>query len=352
MGELTLEKVQAELTVSDRHAYFEQRIFVLSPFGTPLTTLLLFVLFAGSFLLCATVEHQPLLVQTATSVTLDQRARVALTLSLLLVTVLGIQRYTRVRERAELASAATIFRGGLATVGRVAVLTPAGAHLGLASLIGLVIGIGLSWLALLHDAHFSTAPLTIGWYVVIICLLTMSFARGVELTRQGSKSGIAAVENELVIDLLRIDRLSFLGRSAARFALIWFAIGAVSCLFFVSNGISMFTVGLIAMMLLIGASTFFGMMERVHRRIKAVKAEELERIRHQIDGLRDQAAHDASAAARLQGLLAYETRITAAPEWPFDQPTLVRLCASALILTLPWFGQAIAADLIAHLGTS
>jgi hypothetical protein len=94
------------------------------------------------------------------------------------------------------------------------------------------------------------------------------------------------------------------------------------------------------------------MMERVHRRIKAVKAEELERIRHQIDGLRDQAAHDASAAARLQGLLAYETRITAAPEWPFDQPTLVRLCASALILTLPWFGQAIAADLIAHLGTS
>jgi hypothetical protein len=48
-------------------------------------------------------------------------------------------------------------------------------------------------------------------------------------------------------------------------------------------------------------------------------------------------------------LLAYEARIEAVPEWPFDQTTLYRVCASALILTVPWFGQAIAGYVIEHL---
>jgi hypothetical protein len=89
-------------------------------------------------------------------------------------------------------------------------------------------------------------------------------------------------------------------------------------------------------------------MERVHRKIRAAKHAELERIRGQIDTLRESAVNDPSCATRLQGLLAYETRIAAAPEWPFDQTTLVRVCASALILTVPWFGQAIAAYVVEH----
>jgi hypothetical protein len=58
---------------------------------------------------------------------------------------------------------------------------------------------------------------------------------------------------------------------------------------------------------------------------------------------------DDHAATRLHGLLAYEKRITEAPEWPFDQTTLLRVGASTLILTVPWFGQAIAAYVVDHL---
>ena len=53
---------------------------------------------------------------------------------------------------------------------------------------------------------------------------------------------------------------------------------------------------------------------------------------------------------RLQGLLAYEARIQAVHEWPFDQTTLVRVLASAFILTVPWFGQAIVQYFVEHLG--
>lgn len=351
MADISLEQVQADLSASDRKAYFEQRVFVLSPFNTFVTATLLFLGVAGSFALIAGIEGLNIVTTAPDGMTIDNRARIAFILSLMLATVLGIQRHVRVRERGELALAATIYRDGLSTMRRIAALTPPNAHLGIASLAGLLLGGIISWLAFVRDPAFASHPLILCWFSIVVTLLTMSFTRGIELTRQGSKSGVAAIESDLVIDLLRIDRLSFLGRSAARFALIWFTIGAVSCLFFVSNGITKFTVSLIAVLLLIGALTFFGMMERVHRRILIAKQHELERVRTQIDFVRSEALADAGAAQRLQGLLAYEARIAAAPEWPFDQTTLVRLCASALILTLPWFGQAIAAYLIEHLGS-
>jgi hypothetical protein len=139
------------------------------------------------------------------------------------------------------------------------------------------------------------------------------------------------------------------GRSAARFALIWFTVSAVACLFFIGNGLNAFTIAMLATFLALGIWMFIRPMERVHHRIREAKAEELERVRGEIDQVRAAAVNDANAATRLQGLLAYETRISAAPEWPFDQTTLFRVIASALILTVPWFGQAVAQFAIDHL---
>ncbi len=187
------------------------------------------------------------------------------------------------------------------------------------------------------------------WFTVVNVLLITSFTRGVELSRTGSRASAQTIDEDLIVDLLRIDLLSVWGRFAARFSLIWFTVSAVSCLFFIDAGLNGFTLSMIATFLALGVWMFVRPMERVHRKIRAVKHAELERIRGQIDGLRDAAVSDASAATRLQGLLAYETRIAAAPEWPFDQTTLYRVCASALILTVPWFGQAIAAYVVDHM---
>jgi hypothetical protein len=87
----------------------------------------------------------------------------------------------------------------------------------------------------------------------------------------------------------------------------------------------------------------------VHRRIRAEKALELDRVRDRIGHLRDEAVNDPSAATRLQGLLAYEARIQSVHEWPFDQTTLVRVAAYVLIPAIPWFGEAFVSDLIQKL---
>ena len=98
-----------------------------------------------------------------------------------------------------------------------------------------------------------------------------------------------------------------------------------------------------------GLAIFASIMSRIHRQIMTAKAAELEHIRRQIDSMRVSMGEDYHAATRLHGLLAYEKRISDAPEWPFDQSTLVRVGASALILAVPWFGQAIAAYVVDHL---
>ena len=221
-----------------------------------------------------------------------------------------------------------------------------------ATLVGLIGGFAASALIFVHQGAgmFSRAPGIFIWFVVANTMLIVLFARGTELSRKADASLRALVDGELRIDLLRIDALDVLGRSAARGALVWFAISAVICLFFVGGQSSWFVIGLLIACAAIGLWIFVRVIERVHRRIRAAKNEELERLRRQIDRARGQMHEQAEAATRVQGLLAYEARIAAAPEWPFDQTTLVRLGASALILSLPWFGQALAASLVEHIG--
>jgi hypothetical protein len=98
-----------------------------------------------------------------------------------------------------------------------------------------------------------------------------------------------------------------------------------------------------------GIALFLRAILRVHRKIVEAKAEELEHLRGEIDTARASLKTDPAAAVRAQGLLAYEARIAAAPEWPFDQTTLFRVAASTLIVTVPWFGQALAGYAIDHL---
>jgi hypothetical protein len=197
--------------------------------------------------------------------------------------------------------------------------------------------------------YLPQTPGLFAWFLAVTTALGMAFTRGVELSRTGTEGVTNVIAQELKVDLLRIDHLSVWGRSAARFALIWFTVGAVSCLFFLDSGLNIFTVGLVVLFLIMGVWVFLRTMQPVHRKIRAAKEAELERVRSQIETACAGAGNDASAATRLQGLLAYETRISAVPEWPFDQTTLFRVIASALILTVPWFGQAVAQFAIDHL---
>ncbi|MGN6147936.1 MAG: hypothetical protein ACTHPD_05295, partial [Rhizomicrobium sp.] len=330
---------------SDRNAYLEQRIFVLSPLGTFATAAVIFLLLMAWFFASAASENVLLLSRDAAgNIQIESVLRMAFTLALMLCAALFIQRYTRIQERKDRPAFAAVLRPGTLEDRYLTGLTPPGVRLPAFTAIGVVLGIALSWplfgRAMLAVDHPPYA--TFLWFLVVNTLLITAFTRGVELSRAGSLSTARAIDNDLVVDLLRIDLLSVWGRSAARFALIWFTVSAVACLFFIGNGLNAFTIAMLATLLALGIWMFIRPMERVHHKIREAKAAELERVRHQIDQVRAAAVADANAATRLQGLLAYETRIVAAPEWPFDETTLFRVVASAFILTVPWFGQAVA----------
>ena len=126
-------------------------------------------------------------------------------------------------------------------------------------------------------------------------------------------------------------------------------ISAVACLFFVGGDLNWLTILLIVACAAMGIGLFVSIMGRIHRRIAAVKAAELEHVRCRIEVMRATMHDDNQAAAQLHGMLAYEKRISDAPEWPFDQPTLVRVGAYILIPTIPWFGQAIVQYFVEHM---
>ena len=275
----------------------------------------------------------------------------ALVLVLLCCTALGVQRFIRTKEQSNVDSYTAILTGGRASAEIMVRWSPRDANLRRATLAGLALGIVASAAILASQSTangFRSHVGTMAWFLVVITLLMMSFTRGVEMTRKGSAAFHKLMDSELVIDLLRIENLSVLGRSAARSALIWFSVSAVVCLFFVSGSLDWFTLALLIACAAMGLWMFVSTLDKVHRKIHAAKTAELEHTRREIEQTRKQIGVDPNAASRLQGLLAYETRIHGVREWPFDQSTAVRVAAYVLIPAIPWFGQAAAQYFVEH----
>ncbi|HEY1837029.1 MAG TPA: hypothetical protein VGG36_05180 [Rhizomicrobium sp.] len=338
----------ASSTLPNGTPYFEQRLYGWSPVGTVATSAIIFAAFFGTYLAIAAIAGMSAMEWTGYGVAFHNGAWPALALALLIATALGTQRYARLGDASERQRYAAIFSGGDATAMRLTSYAPDDANLIRASLVGVAIGLlaSLAILAGQRDARVAH-PAVMAWFAVAITISAILFARGVELSRKAIASFSAIVNDELVIDLLRVDRLSVIGRSAARGALTWFLVSAVTCLFFIGGSIDLVSVAIMLACAAMGLWIFLGVMLQVHHKIITKKILEIEHVRGEIDRVRD--APSGEAATRLQGLLAYETRLEGAPEWPFDQFTLMRVGASALIVTVPWFGQAVAGYLIEHL---
>ncbi len=327
---------------------FEQFLFLLSPFGTVGTAALLLAFLVGSYAVVAwlALAHAPalfLLHGASHQFGVAPHAWSPLVLALLTVTTLGMQRYVRIREQAD--------EHGFAQIAPVAasaatLLRPASpARMLWASALGAAAGIAVA-VASVPSSIVRHYPALFGWDAAVIVFLGVLFARGVVMSFQSSRATAHLIEHDLRIDLLHVERLAVIGRRGARGALVWFTCAAVVCLFFVGDGIDAVTLAILSACAVMGLWIFFRPMERVHRRIRTEKSRELDRIRNGIRELQTETVFDASAAARLQGLLAYEARIEAVHEWPFDQSTLIRVAAYVLIPAIPWFGEAFVNDLI------
>jgi hypothetical protein len=326
--------------------YAEQWLYLVSPFGVWITSAILFAAMAGAYAVAAGVDHVAWIVRQGSGAVIAPSAKVSLCLALVVCSTLALQRYSRLKEIEDAPAFARALPDAVRwaptfSVTRLRLFTLAGAVVALATIGALVVNTG---------AATGSRPATSLWLAVLITLVSVLFFRGVELTGAASRHTRFVIRNSLEIDLLRIERLYPWGRAAARTSLVWFTVSAAILLLFVGSGFTLYTFGIMLVCLAIGLWTFVNTLILIHEAIRAAKTAELESLRARIDGARDALESDSTAPARLQSLLAYEARIEHAPEWPFDQTVLVRVGASALILTVPWFGQAIAGLIVEHLG--
>jgi hypothetical protein len=323
------------------HVSFEGRVFQSSPFGTTGTSAVVFGLAASSFLLVAGLAHYHLV--AASGLLLD-RVIPGVALSLLLATALGMSRYADLG----LESDATAFRA-IVSSKAAAVLQPVSSARRLAaSLVGAGVGAVIADLAI-PAALLHAYPAVFAWQTALNIVLCVLFARGAVMASRNWRRLRSVIVNGLRIDLLHTDRLAVIGRQSARGALTWFTNAAVICLFFIGGDAGVTTVPILIGCTGIGVWIFLHPMAGVHHRIRAAKALELGRVRDAIGQVSAEEARDPVAAARLPGLIAYEARIQAVREWPFDQSTLIRVAAYLLIPAIPWFGEAAVSTLVQRL---
>ncbi|HEY0301269.1 MAG TPA: hypothetical protein VGC36_08060, partial [Rhizomicrobium sp.] len=204
MSEVEALSVEEQLRAADRRAYLEQRLFVLSPFGTFATALLLFIGLFGLFVIFAEAEHVRLFTNGPQGFALESSTRMAFTIALILCTALFIQRYTRLRERADRAAFEAVLAPGSLLRRNLVQLTPSDARLAPFTALGVALGLVASWflfgadmLALAHPPYA-----TLAWFVVVNVALITAFARGLELSRTGSRASARAIEQDLIVDLL------------------------------------------------------------------------------------------------------------------------------------------------------
>jgi hypothetical protein len=312
----------------------EQKLFEISPVGTLPTAMAIFVVLFASFEACAWITHYPLADQMSFSP--QEGAWPAAILSLLVAVVLAMQRYVRLKGIEDERILAHLLPWD---VPQIWTDDPARRQ----KLVWAGIGgalVGLAFSIVVVPAHVRSEHIVaLLWFAAVMSLLGAMTSRGAVMTRMAARDFADRVDRTLTVDLLRIDELSVIGRASARVALIWLSVAAIICLFFVGGHVPALVIGTIVFSAGMALWIFFGSLERVHRKIRATKLAELDRIRREIAAVRAESVRDERAAARLHGLIAYEGRIAAAHEWPFDQSTLLRIGVYVLIPAIPSLGR-------------
>lgn len=147
------------------------------------------------------------------------------------------------------------------------------------------------------------------------------------------------------VDLLDSAALSPFGRQALRMALLAVILPSLFAILISDQGFAEVVGGMAGLALLVGGTAFLLPVQGIHRRLRSEKDAELARIRAALRG--DASALGRSGLAAWAGratpadLLAYEARVAAVREWPFDLGTLARFATLLLLPLGSWLGGAV-----------
>lgn len=341
----------------DRFTPIESLIYRHSPLGFWGTTIAIFLVSFGSFLLICQITQRPPIYEIAAdgSMTFPNVVWIGFVLSMILTTALslsenGVRLWRAVEEELVLTlnadgeHAARAFAAGVPTSWRSRYLS--------FFFAGALAGLGFNvFMIVVNVGSFGLYVQSVGlWFLVFAPILYgLGVRAGVDVARESGELK-RIVREYLVVDLYHLDRLHVLGRIGLRAALSWLLMAAVLLLFVVDP--TQMVVGIIAVMIAIGGGlmVFTSAVRPAHEQIRAAKAAELERIHDRMAQLREPAlAGDVEAASALAGLTDYEIWIEQRPEWPLSPTVAQRFALYILIPVLPIIASYLfekAADLL------
>ena len=155
------------------------------------------------------------------------------------------------------------------------------------------------------------------------------------------------------VDLLDARSLAPFGRQALRVALLTVLFPSIFAIVLSDRGFAEVVLALALSAVAIATTAFLLPVRGVHARIVEEKQAELARVRAAIRG--DAAALEGSGLQAWRGrataadLLAYEARIEAVREWPFDVSTLVRFATFLLLPLGSWLGGALVEHVVSRI---
>lgn len=185
------------------------------------------------------------------------------------------------------------------------------------------------------------------WFTLANVLLFGLMGRTAYRSRRMAPVPNRIAERIESLDLLDRSRLRPFSRLGLRQAFYWAGGSSIASLLALDLERVAPLFGVLAITLALSTSAFVQPALAIHRRIVREKRLELDRVRERIRRARDGAlSGDAEGAAALPGLLAYEARMTAVPEWPFDTGTRLRFAALVVLAIGSWLGGALVERLL------
>lgn len=335
---------------------FEMRLYRVSPLGPLATTLALFILVYGSYVLIAEITRQPPLFQVGENgeIVLVQVAWIALVLSLILTAGTAFTEFSRRMWQAE-------------TGALVAALQPDGAddarafalgiprdwsrRYALMFLAGAAAGLAFNGMIVLTSSYTLLGYLrSVGlWFLLVSPLLYgIGFRAGIDLARE-SGAIKRLIRDHLDVDLFHLDRLDVFGRIGLRAARSWLIMAGILLLFLINPNRphALFdasqlwiTIPVVTASILGGAIVLTSALHPVHQKIRAAKQAELDRIHAEMAQVRDRALNgDAEASSALAGLTDYAIWVSHRPEWPVSGGVTTRFSLYILIPVIPIIGS-------------
>jgi hypothetical protein len=212
-----------------------------------------------------------------------------------------------------------------------------------AALVGVAIGVGVDALPVLLGEVRDPLSILVPTTTLMLLLFALLGVQTLHTVRQ-SRFFSEVGRSQVRVSLLDPSGLAPFASLGVRTAAYWFGGSAIASLLFL-NGLTAWVVALVlAGTIGIGFASLLLPSRGVHLQIRERKAEELARVRAAIES--GGAALFSGAAehpdtGRLPSLIAYEARLGAVREWPFDTSTLARFLLFLLIPLASWIGGAL-----------